>query len=259
MDGKIIKEALDWVERETALRTKQSRMLSNGIQGEFLQAFSLMLRPQAILEIGTFTGYSTICLSRGLQEGGVIDALEINDELEDIILGGYARAELLREQVAAGSSDAVGLSGADESASAAGLSGAVEYSGADESTSAAGLSGNADLMSGTAHLHIGDARKIIPTLDRTYDLVYIDANKREYIEYYRLVFDKIRPGGYIIADNVLWSGKAEMDSPPQDPQTKAIIAFDEMIRSDTRVESVVLPIRDGVCVVRVLNHSNDAR
>lgn len=207
MDGKTIKEALAWVERETALRTKQSRMLSSGIQGEFLQSFSLMLHPHAILEIGTFTGYSTICLSRGLASGGIIDALEINDELEDIILAGYEKAGLINFPVS---------------------------------------------CSDIARLHIGDARELIPTLKIDYDLVYIDANKREYIEYYQMVFDKVKPNGYIIADNVLWSGKASMTAPPHDPQTRAIIEFDQMIRDDDRIEYATVPIRDGICIIHKL-------
>ena len=100
-----------------------------------------------------------------------------------------------------------------------------------------------------AHLHIGDAKKIIHTLDKIYDIVYIDANKREYKEYYDLVFDKIRPGGYILADNVLWSGKVLLDNPPKDAQTQSIIAFNKMVAADPRVENTILPIRDGINVI----------
>lgn len=195
--------ALEWVERQTHLCTKQARMLSNGDQGCLLQAFSLMVKPFHILELGAFTGYSTICLSRGLQEGGSIDTIEVYDELEDIIKGGFRRAGLID------------------------------------------VPGQEDI----AHLHIGDAKKIIPTLNKMYDIVYIDANKREYIEYYDLVFDKIRPGGYILADNVLWSGKVLLDNPPKDAQTQSIIAFNRMVASDPRVENTILPIRDGINVI----------
>ena len=195
--------ALEWVERQTHLCTKQARMLSNGDQGCLLQAFSLMVKPLHILELGAFTGYSTICLSRGLQDGGSIDTIEVYDELEDIIRGGFRRAGLID------------------------------------------VPGQEDI----AHLHIGDAKKIIPTLDKMYDIVYIDANKREYIEYYDLVFDKIRPGGYILADNVLWSGKVLLDNPPKDAQTQSIIAFNKMVASDPRVENTILPIRDGINVI----------
>lgn len=203
MDAKALNNALEWVERQTHLCTKQARMLSNGDQGCLLQAFSLMVKPLHILELGAFTGYSTICLSRGLQDGGSIDTIEVYDELEDIIRGGFRRAGLID------------------------------------------VPGQEDI----AHLHIGDAKKIIPTLDKMYDIVYIDANKREYIEYYDLVFDKIRPGGYILADNVLWSGKVLLDNPPKDAQTQSIIAFNRMVASDPRVENTILPIRDGINVI----------
>lgn len=203
MDAKALNNALEWVERQTHLCTKQARMLSNGDQGCLLQAFSLMVKPLHILELGAFTGYSTICLSRGLQDGGSIDTIEVYDELEDIIKGGFRRAGLID------------------------------------------VPGQEDI----AHLHIGDAKKIIPTLDKMYDIVYIDANKREYIEYYDLVFDKIRPGGYILADNVLWSGKVLLDNPPKDAQTQSIIAFNKMVAADPRVENTILPIRDGINVI----------
>lgn len=203
MDAKVLNSALEWVERQTHLCTKQARMLSNGDQGCLLQAFSLMVKPLHILELGAFTGYSTICLSRGLQEGGSIDTIEVYDELEDIIRGGFRRAGLID------------------------------------------VAGREDI----AHLHIGDAKKIIPTLDKIYDIVYIDANKREYKEYYDLVFDKIRPGGYILADNVLWSGKVLLNNPPKDAQTQSIIAFNKMVAADPRVENTILPIRDGINVI----------
>lgn len=194
--------ALNWIERETNLRTKHSIMLSNGEQSLFLQAFSLMVKPQNILELGTFTGYSTLSLSRGLTQTGVIDTIEIYDELEDIINEGIRRAGL---------EDRV-------------------------------------------NLHIGDAKEIISTLDRMYDIIYIDANKREYIEYFNLVFDRLKIGGYILADNVLWSGKVLIDSPPKDAQTQAIIAFNNMINEDARVENFILPIRDGINVIKKIAH-----
>lgn len=192
-----LKKALEFVERETHLRTKHYKMLSDGLQGEFLQAFSLMLRPEAILEIGTFTGYSTLCLSRGLAEGGVIDTIEINDEMEDIFLNAFRIADL-RSVVS----------------------------------------------------HIGDAKEIVPSLDRMFDLVYIDANKREYPLYYELVFDKVKSGGYILADNVIWNGRAVLADPPHDPQTDSIVRFNEIVASDARVCGVILPIRDGLHVIR---------
>jgi len=204
-------EALEWVRRQTNLRTKQARMLSDGIQGEFLQAFSLMVKPASILEIGTFTGYSSICLWRGMVPGGHIDACEIDDELTDIIYGGWERAGV------------------------------------------------------NATLHIGDARETIASLPGPYDIVYIDADKRQYCDYYSLIFDKVRPEGWILADNVAWSGRAipgfsanattetiHSRRERHDAQTEALIAFDSLIDSDTRIEHVTLPIRDGLTIIRKL-------
>lgn len=198
-----IDQALQWIERQTHLRTKQARMLSAGDQGKLLQLISLMLQPQRILELGTFTGYSAVCLSRGLAEGGRLDALEINDELEDLILEGFQRAGL-REP------------------------------GQER-----------------AFLHLGDACELIPTLPKEpYDLVYIDANKRDYPRYLELVLPLVRPGGFILADNVLWDGKVLQDCPPQDAQTQAILRFNEQVATSDALESVLLPIRDGLYLIR---------
>lgn len=197
MKPESLKEALAFVERETHLRTKSYRMLSDGEQGDFLQAFSLMLRPRSILELGTFTGYSTLCLSRGLRPHGTVDTIEIDDEMVDIF------------------TEAFKIAGLDS----------VDY-------------------------HIGDAKSIIPAIDREFDLVYIDANKREYPLYYELVFDKVRHGGYILADNVIWNGRAKPGTQAKDPQTLAIVKFNETVASDIRVEAVILPIRDGLYVIR---------
>ncbi len=191
-------EALDWLERETNLRTNHSRMLSGQVMGNFLSFISQMVKPKRILEIGTFTGYSTIALSSGLSEGGVIDALELNDELEDLILEGFERA------------------------------------------------GIADKVK----LHIGDAKETLPTLNETYDLIFIDANKREYLEYYNLVIDKLKSGGFVIADNVLWDGKVFDLENNRDAQTVGIQRFNEFIKKDERVENVILSIRDGINLIR---------
>ena len=195
MNPEKLKEALTFIERETHLRTKSYRMLSDGVQGEFLQAFSLMVKPEAVLEIGTFTGYATLCLYRGLREDGVLDTIEIDDELTDI----YTRA--------------FSIAGADR-----------------------------------IHPHLQDASTLIPKLDRMYDIVYIDADKRLYPAYYDMVFDKVRPGGYILADNVLWSGKTA-STHPTDKQTAAIMEFNKKTASDPRVERLVLPIRDGLALI----------
>lgn len=196
MTVETLKQALQFVERETHLRTKSYRMLSDGVQGEFLQAFSLMVRPSAILEIGTFTGYATICLSRGLRPGGIVDTIEKDDEMTDI----FTRA--------------------------------FQIAGADNIVS-----------------HLGDAKRIIPGLDRKYDIVYIDADKREYSTYFEMIRPKMNPGGYILADNVLWSGKLTGEKPKNDRQTVSIRDFDGMIMEDDSLHSIILPIRDGLAVM----------
>ena len=191
-------EVLDWLERETHLRTNHGRMLSGPVLGRLLITFSKMVNPKRILEIGTFTGYSAICLAQGLKEEGRLDAVERNDELESLILEGFSRAEL---------EDKVSL-------------------------------------------HIGSALDIVPALDEAYDIVYIDGNKREYCLYYDLVFDKVPEGGYILADNVLWSGKLFEEPLPQDAQTQEIAKFNSMVAADKRVESFILPLRDGLNIIR---------
>ncbi|MBQ6302239.1 MAG: O-methyltransferase [Bacteroidales bacterium] len=191
-------EALEWIEKQTNIRTNYPRMLSGAVQGLLLTILAEISNARNILEIGTFTGYSATCLAYGLPEEGHIDTLEINDELEDLIREGWSRAG----------------------------------------------------VEGKITLHIGDARKTIATLEGPYDLVYIDANKREYSEYYDLVFDLVRPGGLILADDVLWDGKLWQDPLPQDKQTLGIAAFNDKVMADPRVESVLLPIRDGLNVIR---------
>lgn len=194
-------EALEWVVKQTHIRTNHARMLSGAIQGQLLRMLVQMTGATRILELGTFTGYSAICLASALPEGGHLDTLELNDELEDLILGGFERA------------------------------------------------GVADKI----ELHIGDCKETVLRLKeegRMYDIVYIDANKREYCEYYDLVFDMIRPGGLILADNVIWDGKVCQDPLPQDKQTQSIVRFNDMVSADPRVESVIIPLRDGLNVIR---------
>ena len=194
-------EALDWVIRQTHVRTNHARMLSGKVQGQLLRMLVQMSGASRILELGTFTGFSAICLAGALPEGGHLDTLELNDELEDLIREGFERA------------------------------------------------GVADKIT----LHIGDCKQTLRQLrNQIYDIVYIDANKREYNEYYELVFDMVRPGGLILADNVLWDGKVCMDPLPQDQQTQAIVRFNDAIASDKRVESVILPLRDGLSIIRKL-------
>ena len=191
-------KALEWIEKQTNIRTNYPRMLSGAVQGRLLTILAEISNACNVLEIGTFTGYSATCLAYGLPEEGHIDTLEINDELEDLIREGWSRAG----------------------------------------------------VEGKITLHIGDARKTIATLEGPYDLVYIDANKREYSEYYDLVFDLVRPGGLILADDVLWDGKLWQDPLPQDKQTLGIAAFNDKVMADPRVESVLLPLRDGLNVIR---------
>lgn len=197
--------ALEWIEKQTNIRTNHARMLSGAVQGRFLTMLVQMLGARKVLELGTFTGYSAVCLAMGLPEDGHMDTLEVNDELEDLVLEGFSRA---------------------------GLSGKIT-------------------------LHIGDAVETLKRLSRDmhgagdlYDMVYIDANKREYCEYYELVFGMVRPGGFILADNVLWDGKVFEDPMPQDRQTLGISRFNDMVASDPRVDSVILPLRDGLNIIR---------
>ena len=195
-------EALEWVVKQTHIRTNHARMLSGAAQGQLLRMFVQMTEAQSILELGTFTGYSAICLASGLPENGHLDTLELNDELEDLILEGFDKA---------------------------------------------GLSDKIDL-------HIGDCKETLKQFrdeKRRYDIVYMDANKREYCEYYDLVFDMVRPGGLILADNVLWDGKVCQNPLPQDKQTLGIAAFNDKVSADPRVESVIMPLRDGLNIIRL--------
>ena len=194
-------EALAWVEKQTHIRTNHARMLSGAVQGQIMRMLVQTSGASRILELGTFTGYSAICLASAMPEDGHLDTLEINDELEDLILEGFERA---------------------------------------------GLSDRIDL-------HIGDCKETLRRFreeGREYDLVYMDANKREYPEYYELIFDMVRPGGLILADNVLWDGKVCEDPMPQDKQTLGIARFNDMVTEDRRVESVILPLRDGLNLIR---------
>jgi len=193
-------EALDWLERETHLRTNHARMLSGHTVGALLHNFVLMLKPSRVLELGVFTGYSSICIASALPEGAMLDSIEVNDELEDLIREGFSRA---------------------------------------------GVESKVNLI-------FGDAKEIVPQLNYTYDLAYIDANKREYIAYYQSVIDLVRPGGYIIADNVLWDGKVLEAEPPRDAQTQGILAFNDFVAGDSRVSNFILPLRDGLNIIRKL-------
>ena len=189
-------DLLQRLERETWVKRLHPGMVSGAYQGQFLRMLSQMIRPNNILEIGTFTGYSALCLADGLTDEGHLHTLEINEEL----------AQPIQAYI-------------DE----AGLNDKV-------------------------HLHIGHALDLIPTFDEMFDLVFIDADKINYSQYYDLVFDKLKPGGYILADNVLWFGKVAEGN--KDKDTAALDAFNQKVQNDERVENVLLTLRDGLLLVR---------
>ena len=186
------------LDRETNLKVIGSRMLSGHLQGQILSMISAMIKPRCILEIGTFTGYSALCLAKGLAEGGQLHTIDIDDELE-----GMAKKYFLK----------------------AGMGERIIQ-------------------------HIGDARQIIPTINQSFDLVFIDADKREYCDYYNLVFDKIPVGGFLLADNILWSGKVVDSDSVDEAQTCGIIEFNDLVQNDPRVKNVILPVRDGIMLVQ---------
>jgi caffeoyl-CoA O-methyltransferase len=191
-------DVLRELNRVTNLRVMNPRMLSGHLQGKFLQMVSKMVKPKCILEIGTFTGYSAICLAQGLPANGILHTIEINDELEDIAREYFKKANI----------------------------------------------------EGLIKLHFGNAIDIIPSMDVQFDLVFIDGEKKEYGIYYNLVFDKLRNGGFIIADNVLWNGKVVDLVENPDISTKSINDFNNLVMNDNRVENVLLPLRDGLMLIR---------
>lgn len=187
---------LQELNRETYLKVLVPQMLSGHLQGAALQMLSQMIRPKTILEIGTFTGYSAICLAQGLQEEGCLHTMDINEELADMQQRYFQKANLQSK----------------------------------------------------IKQYIGNALDIIPTIDATFDLVFIDADKINYSNYYHLVFDQLATGGVIIVDNVLWSGKVLQDK--KDEDTQAIADFNRLVQEDDRVTNVLFPIRDGMMLIR---------
>lgn len=186
------------LDRETNLKVLGARMISGHLQGQVLTMLAKMIRPKTILELGTFTGYSAICLAKGLPEDGKLITIEVDDELESLAAKYFEKA-------------------------------------------------------GVAHLieqKIGAATELIPSLYQSFDLVFIDADKREYVEYYQLLIDKMQSGSYLIADNTLWSGKVLGKPRPDDRQTIGILEFNKLIKNDDCVEKVILPLRDGMTVIR---------
>lgn len=183
--------------RDTHLRLLYPRMASGHLQGRMLKMFVQMIRPQQVLEIGTYSGYSALCLAEGLPDGATLHTIEINDEQED-----FTRPWLENSPYA----DKI-------------------------------------------KFYIGDAMKLIPQLNQQFDLVFMDADKRKYIEYYELVLPLLNQGGYIIADNTLWDGHV-IEQERQDAQTNGVRAFNDHVRADSRVEVVMLPLRDGLTIIR---------
>ena len=196
-------EALKWLVKQTNLRTNYPRMLSGQIQGELLKLIAQMLQARNILEIGCFTGYSSIWLAMGLEAGGKVDSLEINDELEDLSREGWSRA------------------------------------GVQDKT----------------ELHLGDALEIMELFlneGREYDLIYIDANKREYLNYYKAAKRLLRKGGVILADDTMLGGKVYDSPETSDKQTRGLIEFNDFVAADPEVEQLILPLRDGLSIIRKL-------
>ena len=187
------------IHQDTYAQVPMPQMLAGHLQGRVLATFSHMLRPTRILEIGTYTGYSALCLAEGLQPGGILHTIDRNKTLEATVKGYFEQA---------------------------GLTHKIKY-------------------------HLGQAVDIIPHLDEVFDLVFIDADKKNYQHYYDLVLDRIRPGGFLIADNVLWGGKVlTAANQSVDKRTQAIINFNAQVHRDSRVANVLLPIRDGLMILR---------
>ena len=191
-------EVLYQLHRETYQKILRPRMLSGHLQGQILTFFSKMIQPKHILEIGTYTGYSAICLARGLKEGGKLHTIDVNEELEDFSNSYFEKAGLKNDIV----------------------------------------------------MHIGKAINVVPKLDVEWDLVFIDADKENYINYYNMVLPLVKKGGFIISDNVLWSGKVTQPIDAGDKETKILVELAELINADSRVENVLMPIRDGLLVAR---------
>ena len=195
-------EVLEQITRDTYVNVLNPHMLSGHVQGRVLSALSKMIRPQRILELGTFTGYSALCLAEGLPDDGQLVSIEHNDELESTIRHNLSRSPL-GEKI---------------------------------------------------DLRIGDCKLVIGDLDGPFDLVFIDADKREYCAYMDLVYPLVRPGGWILADNVLWDGHIIDPKYDSDKQTQGLRAFNEKVRQDDRLEKVILPLRDGLTIIRKIKN-----
>lgn len=195
-------ELLALLESESNQRVVQPQMVSGHIQGKFLQMLTRMIAPRRVLEIGTFTGYATLCFAAGMPDDGIIDTVEIEDELEGIQTEFFTRSPYGHK----------------------------------------------------IRCHTGSALDVVPGLGECYDLVFMDGDKREYPDYYKMLMDGglVHSGSYILADNILWYGKvAEPNIKPSDLQTRGIVEFNRMVREDDRVENVIIPLRDGINLIRV--------
>ena len=189
------------IDHDTHVQNYYWHMCSGHLQGRLIKMLTRMIRPRRVLEIGTFSGYSALCLAEGLPDDDCrVDTVEVNDEQEDFI----------REHLALSP------------------------------------------FGKRVCLHIGDAFDIVPTLGERYDLVFIDANKRHYVDYYSLAMDHLNDGGYIIADNTLWAGKVVDPKAQREAQTQGILAFNEQVKNDSRVEQVIIPMRDGLTLIHRL-------
>lgn len=188
------------LQQETWQKVLVPRMLSGHFQGRLLSMISHLVKPNFILEIGTYTGYSALCLAEGLSKGGKLHTIDINEELHTIQSKYIAQA------------------------------------------------GMSDLID----LHVGNALEVIPKLDKDWDLVFIDADKENYVAYYNLVMKNLKPGSHILIDNVLWSGKVTEEVSKNDVETKTLVELNKLIQEDQRVENILLPVRDGLTLVRVL-------
>jgi predicted O-methyltransferase YrrM len=191
---------LQKINRETYAKVLTPRMLAGHLQGRVLSMLSNMIQPDSVLEIGTYTGYSAICLTEGLAPEGVLHTIDVNEELEEVVRG-YFKEAGIEEQV---------------------------------------------------RYVLGNAMDIIPEIKGSFDLVFIDADKENYANYFDMVIGRVSQGGYIIADNVLWSGKVLDDPQTMDEDTRALLDFSQKIQADQRVENVLLPIRDGIMIMRKL-------
>lgn len=193
-------DLLKKIYRETHLEVMKPRMLSGHFQGRLLSMLSKMIRPQRILEIGTYTGYSALCLAEGLTKDGKLFTIDINDELENRVRNYF----------------------------------------------------NSSANSHKINFLVGDALTILPSIKENWDIVFIDADKLNYVNYYKSVFDSVNIGGYIIADNVLWSGKV-VDTTKQDRETTLLRNYNKLIHEDIRVEELLLPVRDGLMIARKIS------